>query len=953
MHTPTRPQSWFAARLAALALIPMLTACPDDPVDRGTWSVVASDLPAALLAVTGTSETDVWAVGADPGTGPLVLHFDGSAWTKKETGTRGAMWWVHAFAGGPVFFGGSQNTLLKYEGGQFTRMITPGVARHTVFGIWGDRADNVYAVGSVASRNGFVWHYDGVAWAEVALPELPELPAGPTGVMGDRPGLFKVWGDKAGNVWVVGARGVALRRPATATAPGGFELVDTGTTATLFTVAGHDGEAAIVGGGSEAVLLEGGTDLANNAVPNVALLQGVAFGPDKKGWACGENASIFERTSKGWRRVDTGLTLDIQSLHAIWVDPSGHVWAAGGNVLTAALDKGALVRLAPGTIPTWTPPAPPTPDLTCPAAQVDPKPEASMARRWDEAILNAIRRDNPRPPVHARNLYHMSAAMWDAWAAFDSEADGVFYTTKHTASDVAKARDEAIAYAAYGVLHARYSPSLAVNAAISQDCFAKLMDKLGYDPTIETTTGDTPAAIGNRIAQQILADTKEDGSNEANNYADLTGYTQVNPPLVVEEPGVKVTDPNIWQHINLAEAETQNGLPIGAGTQGYVGSNWDGVTPFSLTRPTPDDFYFDPGPFPTMSSPRMKEWVVDLVVKHSKLDPDWPETLDISPGAYGNNSLGANDGTGHPVNPVTGQAYAANVVPLGDFARVLAELWADGPKSETPPGHWNTIANGVVEHPLFTRKLAGAGEALTPLEWDVKMYLALNGAVHDAAVTAWGLKRKSLGPRPITLIRYMSQLGQSSDPSGPSYNPGGIPLVPGHIELITEASSAPGERHEHLRHYLGQIAVLTWRGEPGDRAHETGGTAWMRGVEWMPYQRRTFVTPPFPGFISGHSTFSRSAAEVLTLMTGSKYFPGGLGQYTAKKEAYLVFEDGPSVDVTLQWATFYDAADQAGQSRLWGGIHIEADDFVGRTMGSHVGESAFAKAMSYFDGTAR
>ena len=126
----------------------------------------------------------------------------------------------------------------------------------------------------------------------------------------------------------------------------------------------------------------------------------------------------------------------------------------------------------------------------------------------------------------------------------------------------------------------------------------------------------------------------------------------------------------------------------------------------------------------------------------------------------------------------------------------------------------------------------------------------------------------------------------------------------------------------------------------------------MRGVDWIPYQRRTFVTPAFPGLVSGHSTFSRAAAEVLTTFTGSAYFPGGLGEFVAPKDEYLVFEDGPSVEVRLQWATYYDAADQAGQSRIWGGIHIWPDDWQGRKLGSLVGIDAASKAKTYFEGTA-
>jgi hypothetical protein len=104
---------------------------------------------------------------------------------------------------------------------------------------------------------------------------------------------------------------------------------------------------------------------------------------------------------------------------------------------------------------------------------------------------------------------------------------------------------------------------------------------------------------------------------------------------------------------------------------------------------------------------------------------------------------------------------------------------------------------------------------------------------------------------------------------------------------------------------------------------------------------------------SGHSTFSRAAAEVLTSITGSPYFPGGFGEFVAPAGDYLVFEDGPSEDVRLQWATYYDAADQAGQSRIWGGIHIWPDDSVGRRTGSQAGLAAYDLATTYFDGSAR
>src|SRR6266849_4265391 len=68
----------------------------------------------------------------------------------------------------------------------------------------------------------------------------------------------------------------------------------------------------------------------------------------------------------------------------------------------------------------------------------------SVARRWDEALLDAIRRSLPNPPVHARNLFHLSVAMWDAWATHDAAASGYLFKEKHQAGDVTAARNEAM-----------------------------------------------------------------------------------------------------------------------------------------------------------------------------------------------------------------------------------------------------------------------------------------------------------------------------------------------------------------------------------------------------------------------------------------------------------------------------------------------------------------------------
>src|SRR5207244_11589898 len=106
--------------------------------------------------------------------------------------------------------------------------------------------------------------------------------------------------------------------------------------------------------------------------------------------------------------------------------------------------------------------------------------------------------------------------------------------------------------------------------------------------------------------------------------------------------------------------------------------------------------------------------------------------------------------------------------------------------------------------------------------------------------------------------------------------------------------------------------------------------------------------PARPGDIAGHSASSRSAAERLAGITGSPFFPGGLGTYTVTN---LSFENGPTPPVPLQWATYFDAADQAGLSRIWGGIHPPVDDFAGRRAGSQCGQGVWALAQKYFDGS--
>ena len=127
------------------------------------------------------------------------------------------------------------------------------------------------------------------------------------------------------------------------------------------------------------------------------------------------------------------------------------------------------------------------------------------------------------------------------------------------------------------------------------------------------------------------------------------------------------------------------------------------------------------------------------------------------------------------------------------------------------------------------------------------------------------------------------------------------------------------------------------------------GVGWILAEEWEPFQEITFVTPPFAGYISGHSTFSRAGADILTLITGSEYFPNGLGTYEIKAfKKFIKFEKTPVKDVRLEWATYRDASNQSSLSRIWGGIHPPFDDIPGRKIGSMVAKDVFDKATKLF-----
>ncbi len=620
-------------------------------------------------------------------------------------------------------------------------------------------------------------------------------------------------------------------------------------------------------------------------------------------------------------------------------------------------------------------------------------PEDSIAKSWNEVLLTAIRNDFARPTVHARNLFHSSMLMYDLWALQDATAQPYLYgntlgdyscsTIDTSAIDLNDdALHESISYAMYGLLKHRFAHVYTVHSGL--DLF---MEELGYEAGLDKTSSEaltavsSPAELGTYLADCVIAFGLQDGSNESVGYANEF-YWAINGGLNANEAGSRRFDfPNRWQplifeggYIDQSGNFFEGNRPIE-----FLGAEWGQVHPFALPIESVKKLergqgtywmYHDPGQPPQITDDIETNhaylWNFATVAKFSaELDPKNSPMIDISPNALGNIDFenlptsqedyesfytldGGMMGSGYELNPVTGEAYKEQLVPLGDYARVLAEFWADGPDSETPPGHWFTILNYVSDHEAFVPKWKAEGELLEQLEWDIKAYFTLGAAMHDAAVASWGIKGWYDYPRPISVIRYMSKKGQSSDPSLDNFHPHGFPLIEGFSELVQQGDALAGEESEHI----GKVKIRAWKGPDyiSNPETDTAGTDWILAERWWPYQRPTFITPPFAGYISGHSTFSRAAAEVLTAITGSPYFPEGLGEFKAAKNEFLVFEEGPNVDIVLQWASYGDAADQTSLSRIWGGIHPPIDDIPGRRIGITIAEDAVEKAQDYFDG---
>src|SRR4029450_7088339 len=366
--------------------------------------------------------------------------------------------------------------------------------------------------------------------------------------------------------------------------------------------------------------------------------------------------------------------------------------------------------------------------------------------------------------------------------------------------------------------------------------FAEQMAMLGYATNGSDTS--TPATVGNLSAQSVLDYRHADGSNQLSGYADTTGYQPVNTWDTGNDP---------WRWQPLCVPLPPPGTTTCASVQRPTTPQWKNFKSFALTSPVQ---FTPPGP--------------DKLANGSFDPKNVDGLLALTSGANGSGP--------------------------SDRQKVTAEYWADGPKSEFPPGHWALIAQVVsrIRH--------------HSLDYDVQMFFALGNALLDASVAAWAAKYKWDFVRPITAIR---------------------------------------ERYKDKQ-------VTSWLGP-------YQGYGLVDGSQWIPSQSPTVVSPPFPEYVSGHSTFSSAAATILNLFTGSDAF----NAYVIVRAGTSLFEPEtadpptgytPATDIILTWPTLTAAAKDAGLSRRLGGIHFQDADEDGYALGRSVGANVMVKTMSYING---
>jgi hypothetical protein len=234
---------------------------------------------------------------------------------------------------------------------------------------------------------------------------------------------------------------------------------------------------------------------------------------------------------------------------------------------------------------------------------------------------------------------------------------------------------------------------------------------------------------------------------------------------------------------------------------------------------------------------------------------------------------------------------------LTPLEKMIAEFWAGGPLTVTPPGMWIIFCDIIIRSDQMS------------IDKEVALYTLVSSGLYQSSICAWRLKRDKLQARPVQKIRQ-SEYGNK---------------------------------------------ISSWNGE-------------IQGEYWLPYQELNFVTPPFPDFVSGHSTFSAASARLIANFLGNdviqlskqtltlpilKYLSPilklsqtvnfSLGNMLVYPRTSTVEPSVPETPLTISWNRWSDMAKESGRSRIYGGIHVESSNQAGLLLGNQIGDMLWSK----------
>jgi len=449
-----------------------------------------------------------------------------------------------------------------------------------------------------------------------------------------------------------------------------------------------------------------------------------------------------------------------------------------------------------------------------------------------------------------------------------------------------------------------------------------------------------PVAIGTRVG-----DAFQRPADEADLAAEAMSYA-AHALLSGMFPGERARFDRVMRSLGYRpDPHALSGNPAGLGRViagrvathfGRDGSNWDdgfeddtgyepaNPSPFEIAdvaRWTPEATPIDPesrDPDQDFLTPQWGRLTPFSIGSARALRPAPPEPF-FAPGIEGRVDVEARtitlaDGRTQPVTPdligpVVNPGFIAQAervvrasAALTDRQKMIAEFWEDNKDTSFPPGTWLVFGQYV-----SARDDHSLGE-------DATMFLAIANALQDAAIATWEAKRHYDYARPVRAIRTLGRLGLIGEP--------GTDQRTGETGHVIRAWGGPGR-----------------------------GTETILATRFLSYQNpEEDPSPPFAEYPSGHSGFSAAAAEVIAAFAGSDRFGGSV---TFRAGASR-FEPGltPAAPVTLAWPTFSDAADEAGISRIYGGIHFDDGDRRGRALGRAIGRAVLEKVRGFASGTA-